>query len=166
MNQLTIESINEKSPYLVEQIGEETFQFFTQHGVLYAIEFMPDDILMPNEDTYQFMIENKNHVASPRDYKVRDTIIAIVDEFFIKNNSTMLYICETGDNKQAARNRLFESWFSFYRQKSNFCFMSAVVDDADGVPNYTAIILRLDNPRYQDILTQYIETIHLLTSKP
>lgn len=37
---------------------------------------------------------------SPRDSKVRETVMCIVDEFFRKNQAALLYICETGDGMQ------------------------------------------------------------------
>ena len=65
---------------------------------------------MPITETYQFSIINGNNKKSPRDPKVRETIIAIVENFFMENQEVMLYICETGDGKQSMRNRLFEYW--------------------------------------------------------
>lgn len=90
---------HENSSYPVETTGEDGFyQFFTDGGVHYSVGFMEDDILL-SQNSYQLIIANINNHKSPRDHKVRDTIIAIVDEFFRNNNSTLLYICETGDSK-------------------------------------------------------------------
>lgn len=75
----------------------------TTHDVYYSVGFMEDDLLM-QEDAYQLIIANVNHLLSPRDAKVRDTVIGIVDEFFRVNNTTLLYICETGDSKQSMCN--------------------------------------------------------------
>lgn len=55
----------------------------------------------------EFSIININNKRSPRDHNVRDTIIAIVENFFQENQDVMLYICETGDGKQSMRRRLF-----------------------------------------------------------
>lgn len=96
---LSLKRINENSSYPVETTGEDGFyQFFTDGGVHYSVGFMEDDILL-SQNSYQLIIANINNHKSPRDHKVRDTIIAIVDEFFRNNNSTLLYICETGDSK-------------------------------------------------------------------
>ena len=46
--------------------------------------------------------------------------------------STLLYICETGDKKQALRNRLFERWFSTFERKAQYTFVaSSLLDDED-----------------------------------
>lgn len=101
-----------------------------------------------------------------RDKKVRDTIVAIVDEFFSRNNSTLLYICETGDNKQGMRSRLFEYWFSTYSQKSLFTTLSSSVIDGEGVVNYATIILRNDNPFLSETISEFSESIQTLNQKP
>lgn len=109
---------------------------------------------------------NVNHKSSPRDAKVRDTIIAIIRQFFIANNSVMLYICETGDGKQAQRNRLFEYWFSSYLKQNDFTFLHTSVKDTEGVDNYAALIIRNDNPRISIILAKFADTVHILNHKP
>lgn len=126
---------------------------------------MEDDLLM-QEDAYQLIIANVNHRSSPRDAKVRDTVIGIVDEFFRKNNTTLLYICETGDSKQSMRSRLFEYWFASYKRKALFTMMSSSIVDVDGVVNYATLILRNDNPRFTQIVEEYSKSIQLLSQKP
>lgn len=100
-----------------------------------------------------------------RDRKVRDTIVAVIDEFFNCNNATLLYICETSDNKQSMRSRLFEYWFSTYNRKSQFTLSSSIAD-REGVINYATIILRNDNPDLSEIITEFSESIQALSQKP
>ena len=52
---------------------------------------------------------NLNGVKSPRDKKVKATVIAIVEEFFNANKATMLFLCSTSDGKQLMRGRLFKN---------------------------------------------------------
>ena len=117
MKSLSLDIINSTAPYEVVAVSEECFQFMTEHEVHCSVEFVLDDSLLSHE-TYHLIIVNVNHKKSPNDLKVRDTIISIIDEFFEQNNSTLLYICETGDKKQALRNRLFERWFSTFERKA------------------------------------------------
>lgn len=63
------------------------------------ISFEKDDILQSGI-VYQFGISNPQETKSPRDQKVRNTILAIIEEFFNKNKAALLYICETGDGMQ------------------------------------------------------------------
>ena len=85
---------------------------------------------------------------------------------FFTDNTTLLYICETGDKKQALRNRLFERWFSMYERKAQYTFVASSLKDDEGVENYTAIIVRNDNPELSAIIAEFTETISLLSSKP
>ena len=114
----------------------------------------------------KIIIANINNHKSPRDRKVRDTIVSIVDEFFRCNNSTLLYICETGDNKRRMRSRLFEYWFSTYNRKALFTMISSSIVDAEGVVNFATIILRNDNPELSEIIVEFTESIQLLSQKP
>ena len=45
-------------------------------------------------------------------------------------------------------------------------FMSADIRDADGIQNYAAIIIRLDNPNLKSIVAEFTETIQKLSQKP
>ena len=166
MTALSTESINEVAPYQVEATDKgDFFQFFTDGGVHYSVGFMEDDILLAN-NSYQLIIANINNHKSPRDCKVRNTILSIIDEFFNKNNSTLLYICETGDCKQSMRSRLFEYWFSTYNRKSFFTMMSSSIVDADGTVNFATIILRNDNQNLSEVIAEFTESIRLLSQKP
>lgn len=165
MNQLSLISINVVAPYKVTMVGNCCYQFFTDYGVHCTIEFVPDDSLMSRE-TYHLVIVNVNHQKSPSDVKVRDTIISIIDEFFERNNTTLLYICETGDRKQALRNRLFERWFSTFERKAQYTFVASSLKDDEGIENYAAIIIRNDNPELSAIVTEFTTTISLLSTKP
>jgi len=165
LNSLSLHAVNASSSYEVSAVNDGCYQFFTDYGVHCTVEFVLDDSLLSHE-TYHLLIVNVNHQKSPSDVKVRDTIIAIIDEFFIENNTTLLYICETGDKKQALRNRLFERWFSTYERKAQYTFVASSLKDDEGIENYTAIIVRNDNPDLRAIIAEFTETISLLSSKP
>jgi hypothetical protein len=103
---LSLERINTNSPYQVSASDlENRFTFQTGYGVIYSVQFLDDDLL--SYESYEFVIVNANNRKSPSDKKLKDTVIAILREFFTVNNSTILYICETGDKKQSMRARLF-----------------------------------------------------------
>lgn len=164
---LDVDKINAKAPYKVTPIPNIHFvSFITDFGVQYAAGFDPDDTSMPTTETYQFSIINGNNKNSPRDPKVRETIVAIVEDFFLENNEVMLYICETGDGRQSMRSRLFEYWFSQYKEGWNVLMMSASIYDAEGVKNYAAIIVRQDHPRLSDITRKFTDAVKLLNDKP
>lgn len=163
---LDIEKLNRVAPYQVEETDDVGFyQFQTDEGVLYSIGFL-EDFALTSSDSFQLIVANLNNRRSHRDAKVRKTVIAIVDEFFHCNNTTLLYLCETGDNKQRLRSRLFEYWFSTYERKELFTMISSSIIEKGGIINFATIILRNDNPYLSAITKEFIETIQLLNQKP
>lgn len=166
MNSLDLARINATAPYKVEMGGNiSSYCFSTIYGVDYAVDFVIDDLL-ESDESYQLIIANLNNKKAPRDVAVRDTVMSIVEEFFMMNVATVLYICETGDNKQQMRSRLFEYWFSEYKYQHLYTLLSSSVLDGEGVANFATIIIRNDNPRMVDVIREFTESVHLLNNKP
>lgn len=162
---LPLEQINRAAPYKIKGLQDGSVFFTTDNSLHYIVSFDPDDVSL-SHICYQLVIVNVDNLPSPRDIKLRDTIIAIVEGFFASNNEVMLYICETGDGKQAMRNRLFQYWYSCYERKQNFTFLSASIKDEEGVINYATLIIRNDNPNYTDVVNEFALSIKVLNDKP
>lgn len=157
---------NSVAPYTITpSVPEGFYEFTTDFGVRYSIGFMPDDSIITS-GAFQFIISNANHKASPNDDKVRKTVMCMIDEFFLNNNETLLYICETGDGKQSMRNRLFQYWFSQYDRKDDFTFLSSSITEADGTVNYATIIIQNTNPHLTEVISEFTETIKMFREKP
>lgn len=124
-----------------------------------------DDYSIWQTGAYQFVINNENHVPSPLDYKLRDTIFCIIEAFFAANPDILLYICETGDGKQAFRSRLFVRWFNTYSGRHAYVMKTAEVQEGS-MRNFAALIVQKSNPRLDEIIGEFEETIRILTSKP
>ena len=166
MRNLSLEDINRKSEYIVrKEDSKGTFSFVTDNHAEIFITFERDDILQSGI-VYQFGISNPKGTKSPRDTKVRETILAIIEEFFNKNKAALLYICETGDGMQKMRSRLFQYWFSIYNEKEEYLFLPQVVYDEEENDNYAALIIRKDNPCFVELVSEFTETINLLNGKP
>jgi len=50
MKPLSVQAINNISPYEVSEIGTNCYQFFTEHGVHCSVEFVYDDSLPSRDD--------------------------------------------------------------------------------------------------------------------
>ena len=90
MKELSLKMINASSPYDVMMVNPNTYRFVTDHSVEIAISFDLDDLLEHGE-AYMFNITNVNKQRSPRDMKVRDTVIAIID-IFLRQTSLLSFI--------------------------------------------------------------------------
>lgn len=166
MIKLSIESINTKAPYKVKfesEIG--SYLFTSDSNIDYLVDFTLDN-LVKSDKAYQFVIANVNHKKSPRDKHLKDTVIAIIEEFFVNNNSTILILYSTDDNKQRARYRLFEHWFKTSSSNDMFIMRTASVIDEYGIENIASVILRKDNPKKQDVIEEFNLTIGLFQNKP
>lgn len=165
MISLPLEQINHAAPYKIRVLQDGSVFFTTDNGLHYIVSFDSDDVSLSHL-CYQLVIVNVDNLPSPRDIKLRNTIVAIVEGFFASNNEVMLYICETGDGKQAMRNRLFQYWYSRYERKQEFTFLSASLKDEEGVINYATLIIRNDNPDYAEVVNEFALTVKVLNDKP
>lgn len=166
MKQLSLDTINSSSPYEVYwHEMSHTYRFKTDYDVVLAIGFDEDDMIETAE-SYVFSIINVNNVPSPRDMKMRDTVMLIMEDFFNMNEAALLYICESGDGRQQMRGRLFEFWFSTYRMKDDFLLMPVSIEDMEGQENFAALIIRKDNPKFVDIVSEFSNTVAMFRVKP
>lgn len=153
MLSLSIDRINAISPYKVFSNGEGSVVFITDHLVNYEISFV-EDYTLNIDNSYQLCISNMDNTQQPRDVKVRDTVIAIIKEFFQNNELCMLYICDTSDGRQKSRHRIFSYWFEQAAQHDDFTFIPAhlCVDEID---YYASLILCNQHPEYQSIVEAF-----------
>ncbi|MBQ6746365.1 MAG: hypothetical protein IJR07_04900 [Bacteroidaceae bacterium] len=156
MNALDLNSISRFSPYRVWMEGSE-YRFETDHGILYAVEFI-EEPLFNDLHAYWFGLYNRSHVASPGDVKVRATVTCIIEGFFKANPDILLYMCDTADEQQAMRNRLFLRWFNAYARQHDYYIRSELVID-NGEENYIAIIVQRSHPDLQSIINLFDDVI-------
>lgn len=134
-------------PYPVWYESKEIL-FKTDYNILYSVAFELDDMLGIN--AYWFRITNRSGKKSPNDKKIQQTVIIIIEEFFRKNPDILLYICDTANEQQAQRDRLFLRWFNAYEQKKKYVIKTAIVFD-EGIPNYISIIVPVGHPKLEAI---------------
>jgi len=162
MKRLILDNINTKAPYEVMQMEDlpYLFYFHTDFDVDYEISIKPNDAFI-HSGAYMLDIRNIWSQVSPGDVKVRETLMAIIEEFFRCNNDVMLYITETEDGKQSFRDRLFVRWFNTYKHHEQF-FIQTAEGEMDGQMNFMAMISRKDNPKLQSALLEFEETVAFL----
>lgn len=119
MNDLSLDYINTKSPYLVKRADDGDYVFQTAKGVIYGIGFIENDPLGGCE-TYQLSISNQNKLHASYDPDVKNTTLIFIDAFFRENLDGLLYMCDTSDSREAAHNRLFLRWFEESAEPERF----------------------------------------------
>lgn len=161
---LDLNRLNVRIPYSVWQVSNGTYGFKTDYGVLYRIVFTPDQTIWES-GAYEFGILNENQKSSPGDKQVRETIFGIIEEFFSSNPEILLYQCETGDNRQAIRDRLFLHWFSEYEHSEQYYIKVSEIK-AEGISNFAAVIVQRSNPDLERIIADFDNFVGFFKQKP
>ena len=162
MNKLSLTSINSKAPLEVTFTTSGTFAFGTETAK-YIVGFVEDQTIM-DSGVYQFFIENVDGCKNTLSTKVYQTIVVIIEEFFRENDSAMLYICDTSDGKQSARDRLFSMWFHSYERHFNYT-LSRVSIQIDGIYYYASLLISNSNPSYAEVLSAFKDFTNGLSEK-
>lgn len=162
MKPLSLDHINERSPYYVMLSPKDNYIFETERGIHYSISF-EEETPIGGCDSYQFIIEKIDKVRSSHDAKVESTIFAILDEFFEEHLDVLLYMCDDSDGREANRNRLFLNWFKKHAEPERFTIRtaSAIIE---GKGFYAAIIVENRNPLLQTIIADFESTAQALTA--
>ena len=163
MIDLSAEEINKISPYKLTKIETNSFVFETKFGLRYNVGFAEDYSFL-EEGVYQFYIVNLSHDHAQEDSLVKETICALLEAFFNAEPATMLYICDTSDNRQEVRDRLFRNWFSEYAYLGAFTMINECIT-FDGVRYFASIMLRNDHPQYENIKNAFRDFVKDLPLK-
>lgn len=164
MKPLDLTDILRFSPYKVWTEDGYNYNIETSRGHIFVIGFM-DDYSIWQTGAYQLTVTNRSHQPSPNDRRLRETILLLIEAFFTANPDILLYICDTGDGKQAMRSRLFVRWFNTYTNRDAYVVKTAEVMDGN-IRNFTALIVQKSNPRLTEIIAEFEDTISILTNKP
>lgn len=164
MNKLSIERINKNTHYQVFANTENAYIFYTVQGIVYEVSF-DEDYPIGGCDTYQITIRKVNRTEGSYDPNVREAILAVIEEFFEANQSVFLYICDTSDGRQQARNMLFLRWLHEYDIRHRYRISTCNVP-VEGEMWYTAIIIRTDNPKCDAVKAQFDADALKLNEKP
>ncbi|MBO5616299.1 MAG: hypothetical protein J5932_09350 [Prevotella sp.] len=154
MNELDTEKLFLTCPYAV-RYESNRYTFKTDYDIVYAVSFDKEEFFSPIS-AYWFNLTNRSNKPSPNDPKVRQTVVRIITEFFQANPDILLYMCDSANDQQAQRNRLFLRWFSGERQSDMFCIRTAVIND-EGTDNFIALIVPRNHKYLKEILNSFEE---------
>ena len=126
------------------------YTFYTDNNIGYYIYFT--SYAFRDEEGRNFYVPSFNFdcidptVRTPRDEKVKNTILQFIHEYFEDNpNITMLYVCDSSDHR--ARQRIFGKWFKEYEAiHPNLFEKHEFFQQTELLNIYAAFIIRSDNP--------------------
>lgn len=98
------------------------------------------------------------------DVKIGQTVAAIVHSFFRNSSNILVYICDTSDRHQAARDRKFKIWFRRYASMDELAFVSDVINVEED-SYFASMILSRRIADFNDIQTTFHDYFQDLRSK-
>lgn len=165
MESFNLTRINRLSPYRVE-LGDNELVFKTDYDILYSVWFEEQPVPGIEAKAYWLNLTNYSQKSSPGDVKIRQTVTCILEEFFMQNPDVLLYMCDSADEQQAMRSRLFLRWFNAYGQQAEYYTRTEMVMDGNE-KNYIALIVKRTHPLLQAIIDKFDKEILMFrTCKP
>ena len=144
--------------------GEYNSYFFkTDSGIIYEVKFKEffylfDKSSIFSHHTYEFAIEvadNPLQGRPPLDSRIPITVASIFIDFFERfTEPLVIYICDSSDSKQLARQRKFNTWFSEFKRPEFFKIQANLLDK-NGEPIPSSLILKISNPFFMQIIEEF-----------
>jgi hypothetical protein len=140
----------------------KSYFFKTNAHVFYRIEFKPtgyifgEDVIWSNY-CYEFSIKLSANSPQnpPLDFLVAPTIAAIFIDFFQEKEKAILYTCDTADRKHTARMIKFNRWFEQFNKGQFFKINASLIDNFQKVTYFNSLIIRVENPYKEAIITAF-----------
>jgi hypothetical protein len=152
--------------FLFLEDDNNSYIFETDNALVYEVKFKPTPYFFsPSsvyaKNTFEFAIEvfhNPTLENPPFDKRTSKTISDIFEDFYQKFSSTVtIYICDSSDGRQMARNRKFTIWFEEF-QNAEYLKVDAILIDSTKNRFPISLILRRNNPHLVQIFEEF-ETI-------
>lgn len=151
--------------YDFDFIGGEfnTYIFETVNKVNYEIKFKPFFYLFDSDSiysnyTFEFgmgVLSNSLSKLPPPDALIPITIATIFLDFFERvTQPLVIYICDSSDSKQLARQRKFNGWFHEFK-RPDFCKIEGNLLDKNGESIPSSLVLKFSNPYFMQIIEEF-----------
>jgi len=140
---------------LVQQSNNE-FIFITDTSITYKLTVFETDLLEQYPGIiYEFSFWPDESNVKKFDARVSNTVIYLIENLLqIKPEICISYICDSTDNRQVARKRLFEKWFLKYGNA--YIKLDAEIKGTD---YYHSLITNQNNPYLQHLNNLYFSAI-------
>lgn len=164
MNSLEKKELSLLLPYKFYQTKENTYFFDTSQGIKYLISFYTINNFFPDYPGYVFEFsfspENKR---AKNDKRISITIINILKQILEKPENAIVFIYESSDNKQFARQKLFEKWFNYFGDGFQKYDAEIMIDD--NITYYNSLITSTQNPFKTQLINAYSLAVSDITAK-
>ena len=152
---------NSQLPYNVIKSDVFDYRFTTKDGINYRAYFINVSYLHPSfTEAYSFNIEPEGDISSthhPLDIRIGRTIAFIFDEFFEKNENSMLMACDNTDGREEKRRLLFDRWYDIYSNNKLIKLDASMINESYRL--YVSIYINKNNPNKEKIIDAFNELV-------
>ena len=143
------------SPYkVVCEADSLIYSFQTDSGQQYVAYFLRMDSYVTSfQNVYAFNLEQINNSTHPVDPRIAATVAELFGRFFENVENGIIYICDTTDGRELARDYLFDRWFRQYNDGRAEKY-SAQQQTPDYLVKASLILLR-NNPDKEQIISDF-----------
>jgi hypothetical protein len=131
-----------------ENLFEMLFVFTTDFNVEYRVRFTKANAFFSEECQYCFNIYEISfiNVNEKRgfDGRIRDTIARIIEYFIKEEGHSVMYTCESIDQKDYYRSKLFEKWISLFNDRTYQIGFKTIEYEEDNYQLHIGIIANID----------------------
>lgn len=155
MTNLSLSAINAAAPYTLRISELGGFDFDVEAGLTYNIALIEDYTFGDDFETYMLnvlphsieeydRVRREHSVKVRKDDKIKQTVLAVLEEAMKNQNIIIDYVCLSEDERQDYRARLFEGWFNAFADQKKYCLFTTSLKVGE-VTNYLGAFLRRDN---------------------
>jgi Family of unknown function (DUF6169) len=148
-------------PYNFIQLDKK-YTFRTDNSIVYNVEFTDGSFYFHNLPSHIPIFELNirvlnpiDSIGQPFDKRIEVTIVEILSTFFSDNKNSLIYVCDTIDNRQQGRFRKFDIWF---KRNNNTLLEKFDVDfTTQDMQILASLIVHHENPEKERLVTLFFD---------
>jgi Family of unknown function (DUF6169) len=146
---------------------DNEYYFSTDHAIEYLVAFTDASFILIDLPlhipVFDLSIQTKSQFT-PFDARVSTTVVAILHDFFAEATNSIVYVCESLDNRQRGRARKFDQWFQL-NAHDDFEKYDVEIQE-EGMEILASLILKVDNPFRLDLINVFLAQPEKYSQKP
>lgn len=149
-------------PYSIIYSNNFNGIFTTDLGLVYTVEFFDYSMMFPrgfnsgNIFSFNFFCINKNNYTNlPKDERIKITILSCLATFFENIENVAITICDSLDNKEVGRYKLFNKWF--LELKEVMIEKYDCIATTEDIEIYNSLLIHKYNPYKNKIIKLYFD---------
>lgn len=150
------------SPYNLTEPDNFSYEFVTDNDIHYSVYFLDYSymfvdypVIASNIFTFNIDVIKGNTASVLADERTGITIVEVFKRFFNRKENIAVYICDSLDERQAARKRKFDYWFWKYNDGSILKEDGiAIIED---VQIFNSLLILKNNPQCTEFIFAFKE---------